>query len=529
MLQLEQFFCHPYNVQRSPYAPLSPITSDPRWGGHARRIWRYQSTLIPSSPIESKLSKPDMLFRLPDEILLAVAGYLHSRDLLAFSLISRRLRDLSATTILFWTHAVTPALLNHLSFPHAQSPQDLRQAVKRCAMNRLTNDTGKLVPYRTTSVHLCGALYPGTEQVVPGTQFLLGLLEEAGDQSTSLVCIDLKAGRLIEKIGIDGHPSQCLLSTETISATKFRVAVYAQFKDMETRSQKRQVSLFTVDLTQPNSVQDHNVTTTFALSYRTGLLDSDAGGLSFPIKMILHRDVVLLQETFADEGVRIIAFQLTENVTKVHNLYESPSGHCSWEVVGDSLVCYGAKEGLQMIKLPSYTCVAPTRRAPATQGFAAITDKGEDTNEIVSFDRASWDIIKDNDHPVMRIPGLVYDKEKRTIRSIRVRLSTAPVDSGPDTIELDLGHETPIQIQLDKLLYTSDTVWGTDECSLYISPGRVKDGAPRELKKLPGVDLGCFELVEPTAGVVCVGRFEPDIDGLGNVATCMDVYWYTPI
>jgi hypothetical protein len=102
-------------------------------------------------------------------------------------------------------------------------------------MNRLTNDTGKLLPYRTGVVHLCGALYPGTEQVVSGTQFLLGLLEEANDQATSLICVDLKAGKLVQSIRLDGHSSHCLLSTEAISATSFRAAVYVKYADPETR------------------------------------------------------------------------------------------------------------------------------------------------------------------------------------------------------------------------------------------------------------------------------------------------------
>jgi hypothetical protein len=202
------------------------------------------------------------------------------------------------------------------------------------------------------------------------------------------------------------------------------------------------------------------------------------------------------------------------------------SNHCSWEVVGNSLVCYGANQSLQTIKLLTLTSVPGTL---STKDLAMINNKGHSKNEVVSFDRASWDIVEDNKCLTTRVPGLLYDREKRTIRSLHARLSTASVDSGSDVVELDVGDEAPIDIQLDKLMYTSDTVWGTDECSLYISPGLAKGGSPRDLKKLAGVDLGFFELVEPTVGVVCVGRFEPDIDGWGNVATCVDVYWYTPI
>lgn len=203
------------------------------------------------------------------------------------------------------------------------------------------------------------------------------------------------------------------------------------------------------------------------------------------------------------------------------------SAYTSWQPVGDYLICSGYRE-IRVIPLSYLQAPNPKdflKSAGAARHLSLNFGWPLDALPIVTFDEDSWTSSRSLGETTIKIPGVAFERGEDISISHIFNLLIHVYDDQDLKVEVVPSEELAESASIERLLYTKGVLWGTDECSLYVSPPKGKDPVG-EMKPL--AELCGFETMDVSAGLVCIGSYEPG-PSESEIVSCLSVLSYVPV
>jgi len=90
--------------------------------------------------------------------------------------------------------------------------------------NSILSSSLPSTPSHRRSIRMIGAIHPDSVQIVPGTSFLVALLEASNGESREVVVVDLYGG-VIGRKAVETEAQECSLAVDSSGFDGFKVAL----------------------------------------------------------------------------------------------------------------------------------------------------------------------------------------------------------------------------------------------------------------------------------------------------------------
>ncbi|KAG8818791.1 hypothetical protein FRC17_010708, partial [Serendipita sp. 399] len=421
-----------------------------------------------------------VLLQLPEEVLLCIASYMGAHELLSFAAASRRLRQLSQASILFWTGAVVSALLPRRATIQDHQVHELRRSVLRSTRNQLLGGGNTGPSRRKVELYLDGITTVNSEKLVPGTPFFICAIGSSEDSTCKLVLADLQIGRVISQVEISEELSNCVIGIKTYSNVCFHIAVMGRIATQRTHLWQ----VFKVVVSQhgespiaANVVCEAEGTVEFEE-------DKSLGDIRITKEMLLFQKVGV-HEYWQLYGL-LWARQPTEIVPLCDEKVEKTP--VSWEASDDWVVSCIWSQEIQLDLL--------TR---SLGGFLRIQESGKHIEDLcrgatsIHFEGGAYPCPTGSGSPVC--DGVVHT---RLNGATVLNFFQMCLPHGGKRLNLKEMGTLTIPFELQRLTYSNGYLWCTDETRLYFVQKR---GGEWSIRSIPDLALGYFDLMDVEAGL----------------------------